>query len=185
MPGSISRRVRIWKSSASRHRGGRRGNVSACADIEHGNRYPSWTPLTARSSTRTTSQAAGSVGASVRERWTDSVARARGHLAHHHAVALALGPVVGEALALVHRAGAVVEERGVLLPDPARVVRVALDQAAAGLCDQLDGSAQGDRRQAVTAKAALDQDAGDPVVGQSLRSGQVLLAVVDVRQLLG
>src|SRR5512144_2708684 len=108
-----------------------------------------------------------------------SVARARGHLAHHHAVALALGPVVGEALALVHRAGAVVQERRVLLPDPVGVVRVALDQAAAGLPDQLDGSAEGDRRQALIANAALDQDAGDPVVGQSLGSGDVLLAVMD------
>ena len=58
-------------------------------------------------------------------------------------------------------------------------MRVALDQAAAGLRDQLHGSAQGDRRQAPTAKAALDQDAGDPVVGQSLGSGHVLLAVMD------
>src|SRR5262245_50802059 len=119
------------------------------------------------------------------ERWTGSVARARGHLAHHHAVALALGPVVGEALALVHRAGAVVEERRVLLPDPAGVVRVALDQATAGLRDQLDGSVQGGRGQALTAKAALDQDAGDAVVGQPLGSGEVLLAVLDAGQLLG
>jgi hypothetical protein len=59
-------------------------------------------------------------------------------------------------------------------------VRVALDQATASLRDQLDGSAQGHRRQALTAKAALDQDAGDPVVGQSLGSGEVLLAVMDV-----
>src|SRR3954451_5639874 len=116
--------------------------------------------------------------------WTVSVARARGHFADHYAVALALGPVVGEALALVHRACAVVEERRVLLPDPAGVVRVALDQAAAGPRDQLD-AAQGDRRQAVAAKAPLDQDAGDPVVGQSLGSGDVLLAVLDVEQLLG
>ena len=64
-------------------------------------------------------------------------------------------------------------------------MRVALDQAAAGLRDQLDGSAQGERRQALSAKAALDQDAGDPVVGQSLGGGDVLLAVMDVRQLLG
>src|SRR6476469_2668011 len=119
------------------------------------------------------------------ERWTGSVARARGHLAHQHAVALALGPVVGEALALVHRAGAVVEERRVLLPDPAGVVRVALDQAAPGPRDQVDGSAQRDRRQSLTAKAALDQDAGDPVVGQSLGRGDVLLAVMDAGQLLG
>ena len=51
---------------------------------------------------------------------------ARSHLANHHAVAQALGPVVREALALVHGAGAVVEERRVLLPDAAGVVRVAL-----------------------------------------------------------
>ena len=44
-------------------------------------------------------------------------------------------------------------------------MRVALDQPTASLRDQLDGSAQGNRRQALTAKAALDQDAGDPAVG--------------------
>ena len=33
-------------------------------------------------------------------------------------------------------------------------MRVALDQATASLRDQLDGSAQGNRRQALTAKAA-------------------------------
>jgi hypothetical protein len=59
-------------------------------------------------------------------------------------------------------------------------VRVALDQATTSLRDQLDGSAQGNRRQALTAKAALDQDAGDPVVGRPLGSGEVLLAVMDV-----
>jgi hypothetical protein len=53
--------------------------------------------------------------------------------------------------------------------------------SVAGLRDQLAGSAQGDRRQALTAKAALDQDAGDPVVGQSFGSGEVLLAVLDAR----
>ena len=91
--------------------------------------------------------------------WTGPGARARGHLAHHHAVALSLGPVVGEALALVHRARAVVEERRVLLADTTGVVGVALDPTSAGSGDQVDGSAQGDRRQAPTAKAAPDQDA--------------------------
>src|SRR5918993_2301755 len=109
-----------------------------------------------------------------------STTQARGHRAHHHAVAQALGAVVGEALALVHRAGAVVEERRVLLPYPAGVVRVALDHAAARLRDQVYGSAQGDRRQALAAVDLLDLDAGDPVVGQALRGGEVLLlAVVD------
>lgn len=37
----------------------------------------------------------------------------------------------------------------------------AVSQAAAGLRDQLDGSAQCDRRQALTAKTALDQVALD------------------------
>ena len=63
-------------------------------------------------------------------------------------------------------------------------MRVALDHAATGPRDQLDGSAQGDRRQAVTAQAALDLDAGDPVVGQSLGGGHVLLAVMDAGQLI-
>ena len=43
-------------------------------------------------------------------------------------------------------------------------MRVALYQAATGLRDQLDSSAQGERRQAPTAETAFDQDAGDPVV---------------------
>ena len=64
-----------------------------------------------------------------------------------------LGAVVGEACALVHCAGAIVEERRVLLPYPAGVVRVALDHAAAGLRDQVYGAAQGDRSQA---RAAVD-----------------------------
>lgn len=64
-------------------------------------------------------------------------------------------------------------------------MRVALDQAAAGLRDQLDGSPQGDRREALLAEAALDQDAGNPVVGQSLGSGDVFLAVMDAGQFLG
>ena len=114
-----------------------------------------------------------------------SVAFARSHLAHHHAVPQALGPVVGEALAFVHRAGAVVEERRVRLPNTAGVVGEALDQASAGLGDQVDGSAQGDSRQALTSMGALDLDTGDPVVGKSLGSGEILLAVVDVGQLLG
>src|SRR5205809_3258378 len=51
----------------------------------------------------------------------------RGHRTDHHAVALALGPVENEAFALVHPAGALVDERRVLLPDPASVMRIAFD----------------------------------------------------------
>jgi len=66
-----------------------------------------------------------------RPRSTGSVTPCRGHLAHHHAVALALGPVVGEAFALVHRASAVVEEGRVLLPHTAGVVRERLENEGA------------------------------------------------------
>ena len=77
-----------------------------------------------------------------------------------------------------------VERLRLVCHDQAFPRRVALDQGVTGLRDQLDGSAQGNRRQALTAKAALDQDAGDPVVGQSLGSSDVLLAVMDVGQIL-
>src|SRR4051812_1673667 len=94
------------------------------------------------------------------ERRTGSDARARCDVAHHHAVDLALGPVVDEPRALVHRASAVVEEGRFFLPPPAGVVRVALDETAAGPRDQLDRSAQSDHRQPLTAAPALDLDAG-------------------------
>src|SRR3954447_8299640 len=130
--------------------------------LHHGDCGGAWPPLTGMS---------------------PSVAVAPAHIAHHHAVTLTLGSVVAEALTLIHRAGAVVEKRGVLLPHPTCVVRVALDQAAAAPRNQLDGSVQGDGREALTPKAALDQDAGDSIVGQSLGSGQVLLTVMNARQL--
>jgi hypothetical protein len=57
-------------------------------------------------------------------------------------------------------------------------VRVALDQAAARLRYQVHGSAQGHRRHALAAADLLYLDAGDPVVGQLLGSGEVLLTVV-------
>ena len=92
----------------------------------------------------------------------------------HHAVAQALGPVVGEADALVHRAGAVVEERrrrllagGALLGE---VVRVALDDSSAGRRDQVERAAQRDLGQALLAVRLLDLDAGDPPVGRQPRS---------------
>src|SRR5690606_21333503 len=87
------------------------------------------------------------------------------------------------ALALVHGARAVVEERGVLLADAAGVVRVTLDQAAAGLGDQLDGAVEGCRGQAAAAQAALDQDAGDAVIGQPL--GCTVERIADVRRPVG
>src|SRR5882757_11295655 len=61
----------------------------------------------------------------------------------HDAVVLALGALVGEAGLLVHAAGGVIEERGRDLL-ARRVLRVALDDSAAGLGDQVQGPAEGD-----------------------------------------
>jgi hypothetical protein len=58
-------------------------------------------------------------------------------------------------------------------------VRVALDHTAARLRNEVHGSVQGERRQAPSAVALLDLDAGDAVVGQSLGGGEILLAVMD------
>ena len=65
------------------------------------------------------------------------------------------------------------------------VVRVALDDAAPSVSDQRESTLQGDRRQATPAMGLVDEDAGDAVVGQDVELLLVLLAVVDVRQLLG
>src|SRR4051794_8361077 len=61
-----------------------------------------------------------------------------GHLTAHDAVPQALGPHVPEARTLVQRPRAVVEHRH--LAPVAGVVRIALDDATAGLTDEVDGT---------------------------------------------
>ena len=65
------------------------------------------------------------------------------------------------------------------------VVRVALDGAAPSVSDQRESTLQGDHRQATPAMGLVDEDAGDPVAGQDVELLLVLIAVVDVRHLLG
>ncbi len=55
---------------------------------------------------------------------------------------------------------------------------------AARLRDQVQGAAQGDRGHALAPVSPVDEEAGQPVVGKLVELGVVLLAVVDVRQLL-
>src|SRR6185437_5020914 len=66
----------------------------------------------------------------------------------HHAVVLALGPVVAEAGLLVEAARDVVEELGRDLL-ALRVLRIALDHASAGLRDHVDGAAERRARDAL------------------------------------
>ena len=64
-------------------------------------------------------------------------------------------------------------------------MRVALDGAAPSVNDQRESTLQGDHRQATPAMGLVDEDAGDPVAGQDVELLLVLIAVVDVRHLLG
>lgn len=106
--------------------------------------------------------------------------------AAHHRILHALGTDEVEACALVHGPSAVVEERR-RQPLLSRDVGVTLHHAATCLRDQVERPLQGDGHQALTAKALVDEDAGDPIVRLDLPLGlqvsQILLAVVDVRQL--
>src|SRR3954464_5644637 len=108
----------------------------------------------------------------------------RGHATPHHRVVQSLGPDELEAGALVDGLRAVVEERRGQTP-LSRDVGVALDEAAAGLCDQRERTLQGDSHQTVLAEPLVDENAGDPVVGFEVLLLKVLLAVVDVGQLCG
>jgi hypothetical protein len=63
----------------------------------------------------------------------------------------------------------------------AGVLRVGLDHSAAGLGDQVQGTAQRDRRYPLAPVLSVHEEAGQPVVGQLLEIRFVLLSVGDAR----
>src|SRR5690606_34243546 len=101
----------------------------------------------------------------------------------HDGVLQALGADVLEARLLVHRAGPVVDER-VVHPLLADLVRVPFDDAAAERGDLLQRTGESHLGVALAAEALVDEDAGDAEVGYEVGFGEVLLAVLDVRQLI-
>src|SRR3954452_11680274 len=97
---------------------------------------------------------------------------------------LALGPVVAEAGLLVEAPRGVVEELGRDLLS-LRVLRVALDTAAALLRDQVEGAAKRHTGDAFPSIVPVDEDARDAIVGQLIRAGRlVFLQVMDIRELV-
>src|SRR6266511_2946956 len=103
----------------------------------------------------------------------------------HHAMVLALGPLVVEAGLLVEAARDVVEKRGRDLLALRQVLRITRHHAAARLRDQVEGTAKRDTCDAFPSIVPVHEDAGDAIVGQLLRAGRlVILPVVDVRERL-
>ena len=100
----------------------------------------------------------------------------------HHRVPLAFGAEVDEASLLVQGPRCVVEDGHLLAVGG--VVWVPLHHPAAGPRDQVDRTAERDRRHALPPVLLVHEDARDPVVRQLVEGLLVLLAVVDVRQFL-
>src|SRR5690349_614688 len=98
--------------------------------------------------------------------------RSGGHLRAHHAVLRTLRSDVREAGILEEAPGAVVEDR---YPLALGVVRVPLHHPATGLRDQVERTAKGDRRESLPSVLLVHEDARDPVVGQGVAFGVVLL----------
>src|SRR6478672_2003758 len=82
----------------------------------------------------------------------------------HHAMVLALGPVIAEAGLLVEAAGGVVEKRGRNLL-ALRVLRIPLHLATARLRDQVEGTTKCDTCDAFPPIVPVDEDARDAIVG--------------------
>src|SRR5262245_46051698 len=102
----------------------------------------------------------------------------------HHAVLLAFGSVVAEAGLLIETARCVVEELGSHLLAVLEIVRISLHDATARSRDQLDSTAKRHSCDTFPSIVPVDKDAGDPIVGQVVRAGGlVLLSVMDVRKL--
>src|SRR3954447_12106791 len=101
----------------------------------------------------------------------------------HDGVVLTLGSYVAEAGLLEQAAGDAVEERrGDLLA--AGVLRIGLDHAAAGRGDQVKGALQRQGRDAAAPVPLVDEEARHAVVREDVELRLVLLAVLDVLQLL-
>jgi hypothetical protein len=101
----------------------------------------------------------------------------------HHAVVLALAPVVPEAGLFEEAAGAVVQERCRDLL-PVGVLRVRLHYSTACLGDQVERTAKRDACHSLAPVVLVDEEAGKPIIGQLAKARFLLLAVVDVRQFL-
>src|SRR5262245_32778501 len=86
--------------------------------------------------------------------------------------------VADESQLLVGRQGAVEEEAG---RNRARVLRVALDAAAAEACDQIQRSAERRRGDALATVPLADEVAGDPPVRQGRDALLVGRPVLDLR----
>ena len=100
----------------------------------------------------------------------------------HHGVVLPLGAQVGESGLFEQGAGAVVEEGGRDLL-AGGVLGVGLDDSAAGPRSG-PGRPGGRRPRRRGGGSAVDEEAGEAVVRRAVELRLVLLAVVDVRQLL-
>src|SRR3954452_24845862 len=101
----------------------------------------------------------------------------------HDGVVLALGSYVAEAGLLEQAAGDAVEERRRDLL-AAGVLRIGLDHAAAGRGDQVKGALQRQGRDAAAPVPLVDEEARHSVVREDVELRLVLLAVLDVLQLL-
>jgi hypothetical protein len=88
-----------------------------------------------------------------------------------------------EASLLVDRTCSVVDERVVhpLLTD---LVRVPLDHTATLRCNQIERTGQSHLGVALSAVTPVDEDACDAVIGHHVGLSEVLLAVMDGRQLI-
>src|SRR3954447_15488629 len=101
----------------------------------------------------------------------------------HDCVVLTLGSYVAEAGLLEQAAGDAVEERRRDLL-AAGVLRIGLDHAAAGRGDQVKGTLKREGRDAAAAVSLVDEEARHSVVREDVELRLVLLAVLDVLQLL-
>ncbi len=89
-----------------------------------------------------------------------------------------------EAVAFEHRDGAVVHERPRDLATRG-ILRIALDGAAAEPGDLRERTGEGRGRDTPATTGLVDEEAGDPPVGQRGHPRAVGAAVLDARQLVG
>src|SRR5436190_12330855 len=101
----------------------------------------------------------------------------------HHGVVLSLGPYVAETGLFEQAAGdAVQERRRDLLA--AGVLGIGLHHAAASLGDQVQRALERQGRDAAAPVALVDEEARQAVVRQAVELSLILLAVLDVLQLV-
>lgn len=93
------------------------------------------------------------------------------------AVALSLRSLVGEPELFIHRPGGVVEKRRRRLLARGEIVRVGLNESTAGDADQLQGAADGGRRNSLAAVPPVVEKTGEAEVGAPYEALLPLLAV--------